>query len=206
MLEWKVDMNMKQLKEVRHLPEYTNMNFMGFQDSGARWKPMVERLFKDEHGDWMEERLKWARSDVGITKWGAGGIQWPSTEFLAWVKCKMILDARVLFSRVGVAMDKYNGLDSSDPFNEYKAYEFSALWIWIEMIWHSQCPLYRFDERWFKKFGPVLKSVAKKYPRYTAVAISLVAGNEISSGKKLRSKFLDCSELQNEYDGLSIKF
>ena len=195
---------------VRSLPKSTHLSFIDINNTDGRpnsYFSLMAKVFgSNDQLDWDETDIDWVLEDIGAAsrcscdKWSY------RTKLLAGIKCDLIIRTKVHFQRVGIQFDEFNGLDPTKESNIYKAYEFSALWMWNCLEYHSQCPLYKFDERWFKRFGPVLKSVAKKYPKYTAVAISLVSGNDISPGKMLRSKFLDCSGLQDEYDKLAIKF
>ena len=104
-------------------------------------------------------------------------------------KLKMLTFVRKYLKGEGIDMDEFNGL-APTRINAYKAYEYTALWIWSEIILFTKDGMMPTDS-WYKKYGPCLASVMRKYPKITGILISCadlhIPGN----------KLLDVSKMEN---------
>ena len=109
------------------------------------------------------------------------------------VKLKMLTYIKEYLKGEGLDFDEFNGL-APTRINKYKSYEFAATWIWSEIIWFlkkSEMP----KESWYKKFGPNLASVMRKYPKITGYLISLadlhLPGNRLLDVSKMENADFD---------------
>ena len=78
-------------------------------------------------------------------------------------KLMMLTFVKDYLKKEGIDMDEFNGL-APTRINAYKAYEYTALWVWSEIISFikdGEMP----KETWYKKYGPCVASVMKKYPK-----------------------------------------
>lgn len=108
-------------------------------------------------------------------------------------KLKMLTVVRDYLKKEGLEFDEFNGL-APTRLNAYKAYEFAAVWIWSEIIFFmkdDEMP----KESWYKKYGPCLASVMKKYPKITGTLISLadlkLPGNKLFEVSKMEDADFD---------------
>jgi hypothetical protein len=94
----------------------------------------------------------------------------------------------------GMEFDCFNGLPPTRA-NLYKAYEFSAVWVWTSIIHLIKAADGDFSETWYKKYRGVLASVMKKYPKITGVLISIadlhVPGNKLLDNSKMENADFD---------------
>jgi hypothetical protein len=104
-------------------------------------------------------------------------------------KLKMLTVIKDYLKKEGLDFDEFNGL-APTRVNAYRAYEFTTVWVWSEIVLftkNSEMPL----ESWYKKYGPCLASVMRKYPKITGFLISCsdlhLPGN----------KFLDVSKMED---------
>ena len=104
-------------------------------------------------------------------------------------KLKMLTFVRKSLKEEGIDMDELNGL-APTRINAYKAYEYTALWIWSEIILFTKDGVMPTDS-WYRKYGLCLASVMRKYPKITGILISCadlhIPGN----------KLLDVSKMEN---------
>lgn len=108
-------------------------------------------------------------------------------------KLKMIGFVKDYLKGEGIDMDEFNGL-APTRINAYKAYEFTALWIWSEIISFTKDGVMP-SESWYKKFGPCVASVMRKYPKITGVLISCadlrIPGNKLLDISKMEAADFD---------------
>lgn len=108
-------------------------------------------------------------------------------------KLKMIGFVKDYLKGEGIDMDEFNGL-APTRINAYKAYEFTALWIWSEIISFTKDGVMP-SESWYKKFGPCVASVMRKYPKITGVLISCadlrIPGNRLLDISKMEDADFD---------------
>ena len=118
-----------------------------------------------------------------------GGEHSEGSYTLLETKLKMIGFVKDYLKGEGIDMDEFNGL-APTRINTYKAYEFTALWIWSEIISFMKDGVMP-SESWYKKYGPCVASVMRKYPKITGFLISCadlhLPGN----------KLLDVSKMEN---------
>lgn len=104
-------------------------------------------------------------------------------------KLKMAGFVKDFLKAEGIDMDEFNGL-APTRINAYKAYEYTALWVWSEIISFTKDGVMP-TEAWYKKYGSCVASVMKKYPKITGTLISCadlhLPGN----------KLLDVSKMEN---------
>ena len=165
----------KELK-VRKLPK-------GFvvQNEFYSWGIQFNRAVRDEvwekHRDIVQE-------DVGDESCSYNYIE---------AKLKMLTVVRDYLKKEGMEFDEFNGL-APTRLNAYKAYEFAAVWIWAEIVSftkNSEMP----KESWYKKYGPCLASVMRKYPKITGILISCadlhIPGNKLLEVSKMEDADFD---------------
>ena len=103
------------------------------------------------------------------------------------VKLKMIGFVKDYLKGEGIDMDEFNGL-APTRVNAYKAYEFTSLWVWSEIISFMKDGVMP-SETWYKKYGPCVASVMRKYPKITGILISCadlrLPGNELLDVSKM---------------------
>lgn len=108
-------------------------------------------------------------------------------------KLKMLTFVREYLKGEGIDMDEFNGL-APTRINAYKAYEYAAVWIWSEIILFTKDGVMPTDS-WYKKYGPCLASVMKKYPKITGVLISCadlhLPGNRLFEVSKMENADFD---------------
>ncbi len=108
-------------------------------------------------------------------------------------KLKMLTLVREYLKGEGIDMDEFNGL-APTRINAYKAYEFTAIWIWSEIISFTEDGEQP-SESWYKKFGPCVASVMRKYPKITGVLISCadlhIPGNKLLDVSKMEDADFD---------------
>ena len=108
-------------------------------------------------------------------------------------KLKMLTFVKEYLKGEGIDMDEFNGL-APTRVNAYKAYEYTAVWIWAEIILFTKEGVMPTDS-WYKKYGPCLASVMKKYPKITGVLISCadlhIPGNRLFEVSKMEEADFD---------------
>ena len=108
-------------------------------------------------------------------------------------KLKMLTFVKEYLKGEGIDMDEFNGL-APTRVNAYKAYESTAVWIWAEIILFTKEGVMPTDS-WYKKYGPCLASVMKKYPKITGVLISCadlhIPGNSLFEVSKMEDADFD---------------
>ena len=108
-------------------------------------------------------------------------------------KLKMLTFVKEYLKGEGIDMDEFNGL-APTRINAYKAYEYTAVWIWAEIILFTKEGVMPTDS-WYKKYGPCLASVMKKYPKITGVLISCadlhIPGNSLFEVSKMEDADFD---------------
>lgn len=100
------------------------------------------------------------------------------------LKLMMLWLVRDFFHQRGFAFDEFNKAKPHSKMNRYFAYEFSALWLWTEMVFSSWSGS-DFGNGWYVKYQEVIEAAFKKYPDIMMV---------LSSELDLRvpgNKFLD---------------
>lgn len=110
-------------------------------------------------------------------------------------KLRMLWYVRDVLKADGLEFDCFNGLPPT-RVNLYKAYEFSAIWLWSEICWHIKNSDEGIKDTWYERNKAVLASTMKKYPKITGMLISIadlrIPGN----------KLLDYSKMENaDFDG-----
>ena len=167
-------MNMSKEIKVRKLPK-------GFKirQRFIQWGIDFNRAVRDEI--WGKHRKLIAEDIGGENPYGSYSILETKLMMLTFVKDYL--------KKEGIDMDEFNGL-APTRINAYKAYEYTALWVWSEIISFikdNEMP----SETWYKKYGPCVASVMKKYPKITGVLISCadlsLPGN----------KFLEVSKMED---------
>lgn len=111
-------------------------------------------------------------------------------------KLKMLTAIKNYLKNEGLDFDELNGL-APTRINAYKAYEFTAVWIWSEIVWmtkHGEMP----KESWYKKYGPCLASVMRKYPKITGILISC-ADLHIPGNKLLEVSKMEDADFDNDH-------
>ena len=108
-------------------------------------------------------------------------------------KLMMLTFVKDYLKKEGIDMDEFNGL-APTRINAYKAYEYTALWVWSEIISFikdGEMP----TETWYKKYGPCVASVMKKYPKITGVLVSCadlrLPGNKLLEVSKMEDADFD---------------
>ena len=86
-------------------------------------------------------------------------------------KLKMLTRVREYLKNEGLEFDEFNSLPPT-RLNAYKAYEFAAVWIWAEIVEFTKTGEMP-TATWYKKYGPCLASVMRKYPKITGMLISV---------------------------------
>lgn len=123
----------------------------------------------------------------------AGGVDY-DVRSIVKAKLRMLWYVRDGLKQDGLEFDCFNGLPPTRA-NLYKAYEFSAVWVWEEIIRLVQDTNGDFPETWYKKYRGVLASVMKKYPKITGVLISIadlhVPGNKLLDNSKMEDADFD---------------
>ena len=146
--------------KVKHLPK----------DSYHFWNGLRNYFygFKSDYGFAMEigeHNASYVREDMG-----SAGEGWTSGQIIS-EKLKMHAYVRGFFIREGIAFDEFNGLPPT-RLNKYRAYEFSALWLWSfmrETIDHPDEQVNKLTDTFYEKHAGVISSVFKKYPNYTGL-------------------------------------
>ena len=95
------------------------------------------------------------------------GVEFPSTfwnsrYFRITTKLMMLFLVRDFFRERGFEFDEFNGATPAH-INKYFAYEFSALWLWTEMIFSSKSGC-DFGNCFYLKYQYVIEASFKKYP------------------------------------------
>ena len=95
----------------------------------------------------------------------------------------------------GIDFDEFNGMPPT-RHNQYFSYEFSALWLWMEFIYALRFGnIYKgreiINEAFYKKYGPLVASVMRKYPKVTGVLIGML------DLKLPGNKLFDLSKMEN---------
>lgn len=108
-------------------------------------------------------------------------------------KLKMLTFVKDYLKKEGIDMDEFNGL-APTRINAYKAYEFTALWVWSEIISFTEDGVMP-TESWYRKYGPCLASVMRKYPKITGILISCadlhIPGNKLLDVAKMENADFD---------------
>lgn len=128
-----------------------------------------------------------AREDLGEEhSWGI--------DTIIKAKLRMLHDVKEFLKGENIDFDEYNGL-APTRINFYKGYEFTALWIWSEMIWFTKHPDDEIPATWYKKYGACLASVMHKYPKITGIIISYadlhIPGNKLFEVSKMENADFD---------------
>ena len=117
-------------------------------------------------------------------------------------KLKMLTFVKDFLRKEGIDMDEFNGL-APTRVNAYKAYEFTALWIWSEIILFTKSNEMP-SEAWYKKYGPCIASVMRKYPKITGVLISCadlhIPGNKLLDVAKMEDADFDSDHTDEGLD------
>lgn len=111
-------------------------------------------------------------------------------------KLKMLTFVKEYLKGEGIDMDEFNGL-APTRINAYKAYEYAAVWIWAEIILFTKDGVMPTDS-WYKKYGPCLASVMKKYPKITGVLISC-ADLHIPGNRLFEVSKMDDADFDNDH-------
>ena len=171
-------MNMSKEIKVRKLPK-------GFKirQRFIQWGIDFNRAVRDEI--WGKHRKLIAEDIGGENPYGSYSILETKLMMLTFVKDYL--------KKEGIDMDEFNGL-APTRINAYKAYEYTALWVWSEIISFikdNEMP----TETWYKKYGPCVASVMKKYPKITGVLISCadlsLPGNKLLEVSKMEDADFD---------------
>ena len=167
-------MNMSKEIKVRKLPKGFKIHKRFIQ-----WGIDFNRAVRDEI--WGKHRT--------LIEEDVGGEHYEGYYTLLETKLMMLTFVKDYLKKEGIDMDEFNGL-APTRVNAYKAYEYTALWLWSEIISFikdNEMP----KDTWYKKYGPCVASVMKKYPKITGVLISCadlhLPGN----------KLLDVSKMEN---------
>ena len=108
-------------------------------------------------------------------------------------KLMMLTSVRDYLRKEGIDMDEFNGL-APTRINAYKAYEYTALWVWSEIISFTKDGVMP-SEAWYKKYGPCVASVMRKYPKITGILISCadlhIPGNKLLEVSKMEDADFD---------------
>lgn len=91
-------------------------------------------------------------------------------ETIAKAKLRQLTLVKEYMKGEGMDFDEFNGL-APTRMNGYKAYEFTATWIWAEIVLFLKNHVMP-DAAWCRKYGACLASVMKKYPKITGILIS----------------------------------
>lgn len=110
------------------------------------------------------------------------------------LKMTMLWLVRDFFHQRGFAFDEFNNAEPHSKMNRYFAYEFSALWLWTEMVFSSWSGS-DFGNGWYVKYQEVIEAAFKKYPDIMGI---------LSSELDLRvpgNKFLDFAPTESPVEG-----
>ena len=151
---------MNEVVKVKHLPK----------DAYHFWRGIRNYFhgFKSDYGiatEIGEHNSPYVREDMGPACPG-----WTSGQIIS-EKLKMHAYVRGFFIREGIAFDEFNGLPPT-RLNKYRAYEFSALWLWSfmrETIDHPDENVNKLTDTFYEKLAEVISSVFKKYPNSTGL-------------------------------------
>ena len=163
----------KELK-VRKLPKGFNIRHCYIQ-YGIAFNGEVYNEVYYSHRDLVKEDIGPSYDSYGVSN------------FIEY-KLKMLTRVREYLKNEGLVFDEFNGLPPT-RLNAYKAYEFAAVWIWAEIVEFTKTGEMP-TETWYKKYGPCLASVMRKYPKITGMLIS-VADLHLPG-----NKFLDVSKME----------
>lgn len=110
-------------------------------------------------------------------------------------KFRMLLNIRDTLKADGcLEFDCFNGL-APTRINLYKSYEFSAVWVWAEIVHFLKNPDEGISDSWYAKYKSVLASTMRKYPKITGVLISIadlhVPGNKLLDYSKMEDANFD---------------
>ena len=126
----------------------------------------------------------------------AGGVE-SDVRTIAKAKLRMLWYIRDGLKQEGMEFDCFNGLPPTRA-NLYKAYEFSAVWVWAAIIHLIEAADGDFSETWYKKYRGVLASVMKKYPKITGTLIS-IADLKIPGNKLLNYSKMENADFDNDH-------
>ena len=170
----------KEIK-VRKLPK-------GFkiQQKFLQWGIYFNRAVRDEI---------WEKHKVLIDEDVANYQDYGSYTILE-TKLKMMGFVKDFLKNEGIDMDEFNGL-APTRINAYKAYEYTALWVWSEIISFTKDGTMPTDS-WYKKYGACLASVMHKYPKITGIIISC-ADLTIPGNKLLDVSKMDDADFDNDH-------
>ena len=108
-------------------------------------------------------------------------------------KLRMLNYIKEYLKGEGLDFDEFNGL-APTRINKYKGYEFTATWVWSSIILflkNHEMP----KDAWYKKYGPCLASVMRKYPKITGFLISCadlhLPGNKLLDISKMEDANFD---------------
>ena len=118
------------------------------------------------------------------------------------VKLKMLTYIKEYLKGEGLDFDEFNGL-APTRINKYKGYEFTAVWVWANIVYflqkHEQP-----KETWYKKYGACVASVMKKYPKITGFLISCadlhLPGNQLLDISKMEDADFDADHTDEFVD------
>ena len=161
--------------KVRKLPSFVIRK--EFWSYGIQYNRAVRDEVWEKHRNIVQE-------DVGCDS---------SSCYYIEAKLKMLTSIREYLKKEGMEFDEFNGLPPT-RLNAYKAYEFAAVWIWAEIMSftkNNEMP----KESWYKKYGPCLASVMRKYPKITGILISCadlhIPGNKFYEVSKMENADFD---------------
>ena len=166
--------------EVRHLPKCADIasGCDGLRD------PRLEMEIFNNHIQYVIEDVGPAADDYRRLH---------RLRYIVSTKLDFISKVIDYMKKEGMPFDEYNGLGPS-RFNYYRAYEFSTMWIWNQII--SYCATGNLPpDSWYRKYGPCLASVMRKYPKTTGILISCAdlhaPGNKFYEVSKMENADFD---------------
>lgn len=111
-------------------------------------------------------------------------------------KLRMLGQVKDYLKAEGIDFDEFGG-QAPTRLNAYKSYEFSAVWVWSQIIFFTKDHVMPKDA-WYKKYGKVVASVMKKYPKITGILISC-ADLHIPGNKFLEVSKMEDADFDNDH-------
>ena len=116
-----------------------------------------------------------------------------SSSCVAYAKMSMLPYVKTNLAKEGFEMDEFNDL-APTLFNQYRAYEFGALWLWSKILWVLNKGK-GIEDAWCYSHRKIISSVMKKYPKITGFIFTLAdlhaPGNKLLDYSKMEDADFD---------------
>ena len=151
----------------------------------------IMRYNRDLYEDIRMHHEDLIREDVGSNAYGLYGLD---TIILA--KLRMLGQVKDYLKGEGIDFDEFAGL-APTRLNAYKSYEFAAVWVWSQIIFFTkdrEMP----SDAWYRKYGPCVASVMRKYPKITGILI-MQADLKIPGNRLLDVAKMEDADFDNDH-------